>query len=336
MKFYFFIPSLRRVSGGVIVLYRLAYFFKQAGYEVYAVHRGARGWRPWWAKDILSVVWDRVKLHKKDFWIVPEGWFNALLPGLQSNAKTIVYCQNWAYLFSALPSNCKWQDLDVDFWAVSQPVAWFIEHTLGIKTPILRPGIDLNLFNFNFKKNQKEINICYMPRKNSALARQIIQIFNQIIQKKGISHKINFLKIENLSQEDVAKVFAKAHIFLNTGFPEGCPLPPLEAMASGCLVVGFTGFGGWDYMRQIIPDKYIPSFPLRSVAWQGNGFFSADGDVMDVVLNLELAVQWILEKDQKVNKVLENAYKTACAYSLDIQKESFLNFIKKLISNDSV
>jgi len=38
-----------------------------------------------------------------------------------------------------------------------------------------------------------------------------------------------------------------AHIYVSTSVAEGLGLPPLEAMAAGCLVVGFTGGGGLDY-----------------------------------------------------------------------------------------
>jgi glycosyltransferase involved in cell wall biosynthesis len=36
-------------------------------------------------------------------------------------------------------------------------------------------------------------------------------------------------------------------IFLSFSEREGFGLPPAEAMASGCFVVGFTGMGGRDY-----------------------------------------------------------------------------------------
>ena len=38
-------------------------------------------------------------------------------------------------------------------------------------------------------------------------------------------------------------------LFLSFGYPEGCPLPPAEAMASGCLVVGYHGQGGQEYFH---------------------------------------------------------------------------------------
>jgi glycosyltransferase involved in cell wall biosynthesis len=84
-----------------------------------------------------------------------------------------------------------------------------------------------------------------------------------------------------MTPDDVAKTLGTCHLFLATGFPEGCPLPPLEAMASGCIVTGFAGYGGWDYMRQAAENGYAPRFALRETPYATNGFFASDGDVME-------------------------------------------------------
>jgi len=49
--------------------------------------------------------------------------------------------------------------------------------------------------------------------------------------------------------DQVAKRLRDAHVYVSTGVREGLGLPPLEAMAAGCLVVGFAGGGGLDYAR---------------------------------------------------------------------------------------
>jgi len=50
-----------------------------------------------------------------------------------------------------------------------------------------------------------------------------------------------------LPRDQVAAHLRAAHIYVSTGMYEGLGLPPLEAMAAGCLVVGFAGGGGLDY-----------------------------------------------------------------------------------------
>ncbi|WP_457570543.1 hypothetical protein [Desulfovulcanus sp.] len=228
-KTYIFIPPVKKATGGITVLCRIATILHEAGYDVFLVPRESRGWKPGELKnEAPTVMWKDLRLTPDDIWLVPEGWINALTPGLHAGAKCVVYCQNWAYLLSALPEGVSWNSLPVSFIAVSQPVAWFIEQTLGQKPPILRPGIDTTLFSPPDKKKSGTINIAYMPRKNKALVSQIRSIF---MARNGIKNReeVVFHEISGLDAAGVADVLKKSHIFLASGFPEGFSLPPLEA-----------------------------------------------------------------------------------------------------------
>lgn len=54
-------------------------------------------------------------------------------------------------------------------------------------------------------------------------------------------------EIAGLTRPQVALAFGACDIFLSLSHNEGLGLPPLEAMAAGCLVVGFHGQAGRDY-----------------------------------------------------------------------------------------
>jgi hypothetical protein len=147
MRTYIFIPPVKKATGGVAVLYQMAACLRDAGFDVRAVPREGDGPTPYQDMNVPTLAWDDLALTSEDIWLVPEGWVNALAPGLKADARCVVYCQNWAYLFSSLPPDVRWNQLRVSFLAVSHPVAWYMEQALGIETPpILRPGIDRNLF----------------------------------------------------------------------------------------------------------------------------------------------------------------------------------------------
>lgn len=323
MPTYVFLPPIKKTAGGMAVLKRIARVLFESGQEVFFALREQGGFLD---ERVPVVQWDELRLGRDDIWLVPEGWVNALTPGLEAGARCLNYCQNWAYLFSAMPEGVHWSSLPVSFLAVSQPVSWFIGQTVGREAPILRPGIDRDLFR-PVAKPSGRVRIACMPRKNSALAKQIRQIFQA---RNHADTDVIWEEISGLDQQGVAQALGRSHIFLATGFPEGCPLPPLEAMACGCLPVGFSGFGGWDYMRQVREDGFSPWWPLRDASWSGNGFWSADSDVLDAALNLERAVALVREGGEPLKAVLEAGQQTADAYSLENQKHNILDIWKSL------
>jgi len=116
------------------------------------------------------------------------------------------------------------------------------------------------------------------------------------------------------------------HLFMSTGFPEGFGLPPLEAMASGCVPVGFTGFGGWEYMRQSKIKNFLPTGPAGYALPPspqdecGNGFFSADGDTLGAGLALAHASCAAQANSEEWQSLCCSCRATAARYSADAQK----------------
>lgn len=339
MRTCVFIPPLARHAGGVAVLLDVARHLHGAGYEVILTLREPPGTESAHAlpQDIPAISWEEIaglSLSATDIWLTPEGWVNAMLPGLQAGATCLVYCQNWSYLFSSLPENVAWSQLPASFLAVSKPVAWFVEETTGRPAPVLRPGIDLQRFAPPGAKPAGPLRVAYMPRKNKALVQRVREI---VASRAGCGigpfadgQGLEWVEISGLPQDEVAARLASSHVFLASGFPEGCPLPPLEAMASGCLPVGFSGFGGWDYMRQIAPElpfaagPWWPERPDTSAnasAIKGNGIWVADADVMAAALAIEECQRMRRENAPLWQQGTENAIATARCYSLELQAE---------------
>lgn len=342
MRTYFFLPPVRQAAGGVTVIRRMAAFLAASGREVFLVPRDMADAGPGWSPseawvDAPEADWGQLALNPEDLWVVPEGWVNALAPGFNAGARCLVYCQNWAYLLSALPEGVSWRKLPVSFLAVSDPVARFVAATTDQEPQILRPGIDLDLFRAPEAKpslsGNGKIRIAWMPRKNKALGKQIQETFQNL--DETLAARCQWVEIAGLSARGVAQALAEAHIFLVTGFPEGCPLPPLEAMACGCLPVGFMGFGGADYMRQALPASddpapFTPWWPVREVPWGGNGLWSADADILGTALHLKIAARWLLDGHPLLAPTLHSARATAQAYGLDVQRAKVLELWSRL------
>ena len=335
MRTFIFLPPAHKPVGGVAVLYQIGAILRQAGHAAFLVPREKGGWAPQALAGLVpEVPWAEMRLTPEDLWLVPEGWPNALAPGLAAGARCLLYCQNWAYLFSALPPDLDLTALPLSLAAVSEPVAWFMTQSLpglaGEPPGILRPGIDRDLFRAPQEKPGGRLRVAFMPRKNKALVQQVRAIFES--RNRTLAREVEFTGISGLDSTGVAQALADSHVFLATGFPEGCPLPPLEAMACGCLPVGFSGFGGWDYMRQAQSGggRFRPWWPLRHVPWGGNGLWSADADVLDAALNLETALDWWRTRAGELSLALRAGQETARAYGLDRQRDQVLDLWKRL------
>lgn len=64
-----------------------------------------------------------------------------------------------------------------------------------------------------------------------------------------VAAKITVNAIPNAQSEaDMIRHYQEADIFMALGYPEGFALPPLEAMACGAAVIGFSGGGGLTHM----------------------------------------------------------------------------------------
>ncbi|MFU2208604.1 glycosyltransferase family 1 protein [Solidesulfovibrio sp. C21] len=320
---FVFLPPLRTVSGGLAVLLDVAVALSAMGREVRLVLREAGATPLALPADIPVVPLAEAGMGPGDVYLVPEGWPNALAPGLSAGARCVVYCQNWAYLFNGLPEGVTWDRLPVTFLAVSDPVARYIERALGVLPPVLRPVIDpARFYPPEAKPVPALVRVGYMPRKNKGLAAMIRRMVEARAPRTGMAPE--FVPIDGLAPDGVAEAMRSCHVFLATGFPEGCPLPPIEAMACGCVVAGFAGFGGFDYMRQAGEGGYVPSLPLRDVPWGGNGFYAADNDVFGATACLEAACLLWLKGGGKLATVLEDARLTVAAYGESSRREALL------------
>lgn len=126
-----------------------------------------------------------------------------------------------------------------------------------MKVERVRYGIDSKNFYFSDKKKKK---IVFMPRR---LRVDLVQVIN-ILKFRGILNDWELVEIHNMNEQEVANNLRDCAIFLSFSINEGFGMPPAEAMACGCLVVGYSGKGGKEFFKEDfcypIEDRDVISF----------------------------------------------------------------------------
>jgi glycosyltransferase involved in cell wall biosynthesis len=95
-----------------------------------------------------------------------------------------------------------------------------------------------------FFPRTKVMQIAVVPRKLPVEARFIQKLFKL---KYAHLSSIPWQFIESKTEAETAETFGTSSILLALNARESFGLVPIEAMASGCIVVGFHGYGGLEY-----------------------------------------------------------------------------------------
>lgn len=107
----------------------------------------------------------------------------------------------------------------------------------------LHISIDFDLFSYQAEKKKQ---IAFMPRKRKSDTIQVIEMIKSRNQLKGWT----FYPIDGVNAQKVAQIFKESALFMSFSFLEGFGLPPVEAMACGCITIGFHGNGGKEYFQE--------------------------------------------------------------------------------------
>ncbi len=194
-----------------------------------------------------------------DVVVVPEYYREAILYFTAQPCRTVLHVQGPFLLFRGLPSVAELNALP---WLGVLSCSHFCAETLaamGVCVPaaVVRPPV-LPLFGPSTQGDcEKKLQIAYMPDKRPKEA-PVVQAMFQTRYPQWAS--VPWVPIANASRAECARVMAESAVFASFSYLEGLGLPPLEAMASGCVVAGFDGHGGREY------------------ATPANGLWVAEGD----------------------------------------------------------
>ena len=288
--------------GGVGVIYDHAEILSLNGFNAF-VALSKKPSIDFYNSKAPLIIGNDITYQEGDIYVIPEGFLGHMQALRHSPAKKIMFCQNQYYMpFSDNPL-LGFSEFPVDgVIASSQSIRSFLKQVYGLSNvPLIPCSIDTLLYSSSIKKKQ----IAFMPRKLRDDAAFICATFKRIYKQYA---DIPWVAIDNMDRNSAAEIMNSSELFLSLSHKDSFGLPPLEAMASGCLVAGYHGDGGREYMNK------------------KNGWWAENGDWLACVNGLASALDLIDTGGFKLNQIKEQMKITVERYSRDKMQEKLISY----------
>ncbi|MDD3029096.1 MAG: glycosyltransferase family 4 protein [Alphaproteobacteria bacterium] len=286
MKIVFLSPPVSVINGGIKHIFRMAETLIALGREAVVFEQSGR--RPSWFLSTAPVVGQEIFEPGADhLYVLPEDQPHILREFSRVPQRKVVYSQNQFYGAQGLGGREDYTAYGVS--AVLCSSRSIYEH-VRVRHPSLPAfvvpcAVDPTVFR---PAPVKRDEIVFLPRKRAIEAAYLRDMFSFLHPEYD---SWSWVSVDGCSEADVARSMGEAKVFLSLSRLEGFGLTPLEAMAAGCVVAGFTGIGGREY------------------ASETNGFWADEDDFPACLEGLERAVS--------LDEAARQAYTAACAPTLD-------------------
>ena len=295
------------ISGGIKTAYRHAELLTEMGFDACVYQPEGQ---PSWFETRAKVLRSLTQSGTGDVFVFPEAINGPLveIARAKTSAKKVLFCQAQYYaLFNTIPPE-EYRTLFERVACQSAIAKGFIERVLHFENVAVIPCfIDTALFH----PREKTMQIAAIPKKLPREAAAVSAVFRL---KHPDLASVPWAVIENKPESEIADIFGRSTVVLSLPFLESFGLVPLEAMASGAIVVGFHGHGALEY------------------ATSGNGFWFPSDHIEETADALAHVIRGLQARDPAILDMLETGRATAARYSKDAAREALRAFYGPMIS----
>ncbi|NJN81518.1 MAG: glycosyltransferase family 4 protein [Caldilineaceae bacterium] len=295
-RILYFCPDFPQPSGGIKTLYRHVCRLRDCGFDATIIHQRS-GFRAAWHGYDAPVIWleDRPTLDANDLWVLPEVMVDLARQTRSLPGQRVVIALSWAPAYNHLQPGERWQDLGIHQVLTKSPVIKeYLEWAMEIEVSLIPEFIDPALYHRD--EAAKGDKVSFITRKDAAGP-----LLAATLQRKGAPFSdYEWMALRELNEVDYARHLRDSALFLTTTVQEGMHVSVLEAMASGCLVIGFSGIGGGVYM-----------------VGEGDGqncILVENGNLPMLGEKLEAVIRELADQPDRYAHVIENAVKLGAGY----------------------
>lgn len=317
-RILYFCPDFPQPSGGIKTLYRHVARLNEMGLSAALVHQ-KHGFQATWHDYQVPLLWleDRPQIHSDDICVFPEVMTETVRQTQHFAAKRVVFALSWQPAYTKLRPGERWSDFGIDHILAKSPtVKRYLEWSMACSVTLIPEYIAPERYFHDPAAKQPQI--AFTTRKDNSG-----EWLQQILTRKGEPFSsFQWLALRNFDEATYAQHLRRTAIYLPTTLQEAMHVSVLEAMTCGCLVVGYAGVGGHDYL-------------VGDGAGQ-NCILVENGNLLQLGRQLEEVLHRWHREPQAFAPIIANALTTAQRFqAAQAEAEALRSFFTEVAGTDS-
>jgi hypothetical protein len=242
-RVFYLCPDDDRPRGGLRVIYRHVDTLNAAGITAVAVHHKSGFACSWFEHSTAVSSASDITVTPRDILVIPE-LYGPDLDRLPLGPRVVIFNQGAYRTFAGLSSERPGAPYHgvaglEAILVVSDDSAEYLHYAFPwLPIERVRNAIDGRIFYPSPAQPGRRLAV--MPRRRPGDWAQLLHL----LRARGVLGLWDIVIIDHRSERETAETLRNCAIFLSFSEQEGFGLPPAEAMACGCYVIGYTGFGG--------------------------------------------------------------------------------------------
>ena len=244
-RILYFCPDFPQPSGGIKTLYRHAQTLVGMGFDAWIVHQ-KRPFQVTWHGYSAPTLWlsERPRFTPQDVLVIPEVMPQVMQQTARFSGERIVIALSWSPTYWNLPAGQTWPSYGIHRVMTKSPlIEAYLRWSMGIDATLISEYVTPDRYFYSAEVKRPKIS--YLTRKERSAT-----WLQQVLVARGEPFTgFDWMPLRELSEDEYARHLRETAVYITTNMQEGMNSSVLEAMACGCLVVGYSGVGGNVYME---------------------------------------------------------------------------------------